>query len=107
MHVALELGHLARGEVQVVHAQLTGLAQDVVIDVGHVAHAARLVAGVAQPTLEDVEGQVHEGVAEVGRVVGRDAAAVERDERTRLHLEDAASSSVVEAHQLDSPARRT
>ena len=58
-HVAVEPGDLLGGQVEVVHAELAGLAQDVVVDVGDVAHAARVVPEVAQPPLEDVEGQVH------------------------------------------------
>ena len=57
-HVGVEAGDLLGRQVEVVDAELAGLAQDVVVDVGDVAHAARLVPEVAQPPLEDVEGQV-------------------------------------------------
>ena len=80
------------------HAELARLAQDVVVDVGDVAHAPRLVAGVAQPALQHVVGEVHRGVAEVRRVVGRDAARVHRDDGPDLELDDRAAPRVVEAH---------
>ena len=90
LHVVVEAGHLGRGEVEVVHAELAGLAEDRVVDVGDVAHAAGLVAEVAQPPLQDVVGDVDGGVAEVGGVVRRDAARVHRDDRPRLERHDLA-----------------
>jgi hypothetical protein len=45
-HVGLEARRLPRREIPVVQAQLPGLAQDVVVDVGDVAHAVGLVAKV-------------------------------------------------------------
>ena len=104
-HVALEPRQLLGREVQVVDAQLARLAQDVVVDVGDVANAVRLVTGVAQSALQDVEGQVDEGVAQVRRVVRRDAAAVHRHERSGVEREDAAARRVVEVHQLESRPR--
>ena len=44
LHVRVEAGDLSRGEVEVVHAELACLAQDVVVDVGYVAHAQGAVA---------------------------------------------------------------
>ncbi len=39
LHVALEAGLLPRGQVEVVHAELAGLGEQRVVDVGDVAHA--------------------------------------------------------------------
>ena len=83
VHVGVEAGHLLGGQVEVVHTELAGLSQDVVVDVGHVAHAAGLVAEVPEPALQDVEGQVDRGVAEVRGVVGGDPAGVHRDRWAR------------------------
>ena len=58
VHVAVEAGDLGGGQVEVVDAQLAGLAQQVVVDVGDVAHAAGLVAAVPQPALEHVVDHV-------------------------------------------------
>ena len=98
-HVVVEPGRLGRREVEVVDAELAGLAQDVVVDVGDVAHALRVVAAVAQAALEDVVGEVRGGVAEVGGVVRRDAARVHRDDRAGLERHDLAAGGVVEAHR--------
>ncbi len=106
-HVVVEAGDLLGRQVEVVDAELPGLAQDVVVDVGHVAHAAGFVAGVAQPALEHVEGQVDEGVAQVGRIVGRDPAAVHGDDRSGVEREDATAGGVVQLHQRASPANMT
>ena len=78
IHVGVEAGQLGRREVEVVHAELAGLGQDAVVDVGDVADAPRVVAEVAQASLQDVVGQVGGGVAEVGRVVRGDPARVHR-----------------------------
>ena len=54
----VEAGHLGGGQVEVVHAELAGLGEERVVDVGDVAHAARVVAEVAQPALQHVVGDV-------------------------------------------------
>ena len=100
LHIAFELGHLLGGEVQVVDAQLSSLAQHVVVDVGDISHAAGLVAGVAKTSLQDIETEIDVGVTEVGRVIGRDAAAVDGDERTGLEGVHAAARGVVELHRV-------
>ena len=69
-----------RGQVEVVHAELLRLAQQRVVDVGDVAHAARVVAEIAEAALQHVVGDVDRRVTEVRRVVRRDAARVHRDE---------------------------
>ena len=65
-HVGVEAADLLGGQVEEVDAELACLAEDVVVDVGDVADTSGLVAEVAQPPLEDVEGQVHLGVARDG-----------------------------------------
>ena len=46
-HVGLEARCLGRREIEVVHTERAGLGEDGVVDVGDVAHALRVVAGVA------------------------------------------------------------
>src|SRR5690606_2562769 len=99
LHVGVEAGELGGGQVQVVDAELAGLGQDAVVDVGDVTHAARLVAEVAEPPLENVVGQVRGRVPEVRRVVRRDAARVHGDDTVdRLEGDDRLSGGVVQAH---------
>ena len=107
-HVVVEPGDLLGGQVQIVHPELAGLAEDVVVDIGDVAHAPRVVPEIAQASLEDVEGQVDLGVTEVGRVVGGDPARVEGDELTRLEGDDLLAGRVVEVDHREraSPLRR-
>ena len=106
-HVRIEPCHLRGRQVEVVHAQRSGLAQDVVVHVGDVAHAAGLVAPVTQPPLQHVVGQVGGGVTQVGGVIGRDPARVHRDDRPHLEGHDLAGDRVVELHWLHSaPCRR-
>ena len=99
LHVIVEASDLAGGKVEIVDPKLPRLAEEVVIDVGDVADAAGFVAPVPQAPLEDVVGQVGGGVAEVGGVVGRDAARIHGDELTRFERDDRLASRVVEAHR--------
>ena len=85
---------------RIVDPELPGLAQDVVVDVGDVADAPGLVAEVAEPALEDVEGQIDLGVPEVGRVVRGDPARVHGDQRRRCEGDDLPLGRVVEPHPL-------
>ena len=80
------------------HAELAGLGQDRVVDVGDVAHHAHLVAELLEPADEEVVGEVRGGVAEVRGVVRRDAAHVHAHDRRRLERHDRAPRGVVEAH---------
>ena len=93
---ASEAGHLGLGEVEVGHAELAGLGQDRVVDVGDVAHHAHLVAELLEPADEEVVGEVRGGVAEVGGVVRRDAAHVHAHDRAELERHDRALRGVVE-----------
>jgi hypothetical protein len=101
LHGGVEAGHLLGGQVEVVHPELPGPAQDVVVDVGDVAHQPGLVAGVTEPTLEEIEGQVHLDVPHVGAVVRRDPARVHGDDRTGLESDHILAGRVVEPHHGD------
>lgn len=80
------------------HAELAGLAQDRVVNIGDIADAAGLVAEIAEPTLQDVVAQVGRRVTEVGGVVRRDPTGVDRHHRTDLERDDLLRSRVVQAH---------
>ena len=97
-HVGVEPADLLGRQVQVVHTQLPGLAQDVVVHVGHVAHALGVVAEVAQAALQDVVGQIGGGVTQVGGVVGGDPAGVHLHHRSGLEGNHPPSGGVVEVH---------
>ena len=96
VHVGAEAGELGLGEVEVGHAELAGLRQDRVVDVGDVAHHAHVVAELLEPADEEVVGEVGGGVAEVGGVVGRDAAHVHAHDRADLEGDDGALRGVEE-----------
>jgi hypothetical protein len=97
-HVGVEAGDLLGGQVEVVDTELTGLAEDVVVDIGHVAHTTGLVPEVSQTPLEDVEGQVDLGVTEVGRVIRCDPARVQGHQLTRLERDHRPAGRVVQPH---------
>ncbi len=97
-HLGVETRHLLGRQVQVVHTELAGLAQDVVVDVGDVAHALRLVPGILQAALEHVEVEVHGGMSEVRGVIRRDAARVHRHERAGLEGHHLPARRVVQPH---------
>ena len=99
-HVGVEARRLLRGQVEVVHAELARLAQDVVVDVGDVAHALSPVAEVPQPPLQHVVGDVRGSVADVGGVIRRDAARVHGDDRPRLERHDLPPCRVIQAHHV-------
>ena len=96
VHVRVEPGDLGLGELEVRDAELAGLRQDGVVDVGDVAHHPHLVAELLEPAGEDVVGQVGRGVAEVGRVVRRDAAHVHPHDVVRRERDDLPARGVVE-----------
>ena len=108
-HVAVEPGLLAGGEVEVVHAELAGLGEQRVVDVGDVAHALHRVAEVDQPALEDVVEHERRRVAEVGGVVRGDPARVHQHVRVGLERHHRLAGGVVQAHVTRSapaPCRR-
>ncbi|CNG68329.1 Uncharacterised protein [Mycobacterium tuberculosis] len=75
-HVLAEQLDLAVGEGAPVLAGLLGAFQEGVVDVGGVLHVVDAVAEVAPHAVDEVEREVGVGVAEVGGVVGGDAAHV-------------------------------
>ena len=107
LHVAVEPGHLGRGQLQEVHAELAGLGQDRVVDVGDVAHHPHAVAEVLEAADQQVVGQVGVGVAEVGAVIGGDPAHVDphlRGRRGRLEGHHGPPRGVVQAHGSEATA---
>ena len=102
-HVGLEPGRLLGGQLQVGNSQLTGLAEEVVVDIGDVADTQRAMADVAKAALQDVVQHVGGGVAHVGGVVGRDPARVHGDDRAGPEFGDLAAGGVVQAHRRQSP----
>ncbi len=97
-HFSVEACHLLCGEIQIMDAELARLAEDVVVHVGDVAHALRLVPEVTQTALQHVEIEVDGSVAEVGRVVRGDATGVHRHQGSRLERHDLFSGGVVQLH---------
>ncbi len=107
-HRRVELRHLLGCQIEVVHADLARLAQNVVVDVGDVAHALRVVTDVAQTALQHVVSEVGRNVADVRRVIRRDAARVHRDRRPGSELDDGLTRRVEQLHgHASMPVRRT
>ena len=98
-HVVVEPGRLLGRQIQVVHAEFTGLADDRVIDVCHIAHALRVVSQVPQAALKYVIAQVRSSVPQMRGVVRGDPARVHRDDFARLERHNFASTGVVQAHR--------
>jgi hypothetical protein len=61
----IELRHLLGREVQVVHAELSGFAQEVVIDVGDVSNASNFMSLIDEPTFQHVKREIDKRVTEV------------------------------------------
>jgi len=97
-HVGVEARHLRRRQFEVRHAELASLRQDRVVDVGDVAHHPHFVTEVFEAAHEQVVREVRRGVAEVRRVVRRDAADVHPYHVRRLERHDRPLRRVVEAH---------
>src|SRR5690606_23930442 len=57
-------------------AILVGAADDLVVDVGNVAHVGDVVAAVAQPAADHVEGDHHPGMTDMTEVIHGHAAHV-------------------------------
>ena len=96
LHVRLEASLLPRRQVEVVHAELAGLGEQRIVDVGDVAHARHAVAEVDQPALQHVVGEVRRRMAEVGGVVRRDPARVHQHVLGRLERHHRLAGGVVE-----------
>ena len=102
-HVLGEEGGLLAGQLGPVPAVALRPLEQRVVDVGDVLDVQDLVAGVAQGADEDVERHVGRGVAQVGRVVRRDAADVQRRGALRRDLVRLAAGRVVEAERPTGP----
>ena len=99
LHVALEAGLLAGREIEVVDAELAGLGEQRVVDVGDVADTAHRVAQVDQAALQHVVGDERRRMAEVRGVVRRDPARVHQHVVVRLERHDRPPRRVVELHR--------
>ena len=98
VHVALEAGLLAGGEIEVVHPELAGLGEERIVDVGDVADALHRVAPVDQPALQHVVGDERRRVTEMRRVVRRDPARVHQHVVVGLERHDGLPRGVVQLH---------
>ena len=98
LHVALETGLLPRCEIEVVHAELAGLGEQRVVDIGDVANALDRVAHVDQASLQHVVDDERRGMTEMRRVVRRDATGVHRHLFVGFEWYDGPPSRVVETH---------
>ncbi len=99
---------LRLGELEVRDAELAGLRQDRVVDVGDVADHPHLVAELLEPAGEDVVGQVRRRVAEVGRVVRGDPADVHPHDVLGRERHDHPPRGVVELdHRRQIPLSRS
>ena len=98
LHVVAEQLGLALGQLDPVDADLGGPLEQRVVDVGDVLDVGDLVPGVAPRPVEQVEGDVRRGVAEVGGVVRRDPADVEPGRALGAGLDELAGRGVVQAH---------
>ena len=87
----------AVGQLAPVAPVAGGPLEQRVVDVGDVLHVVHLVAGVAQRPPQEVEGDVGGRVAEVGGVVGGDAADVEPRDRPGV---DRAHGTALRVEQL-------
>ena len=94
----MEVVHLPGGQLEVVNAELAGLGEDRVVDVGDVANHVDLVAQVLQSTDDEIKRQVGEGVSEVGGVIRRDATDVHGHRGAGFEGDDLVPRGVVQAH---------
>ena len=94
IHVGAEAGELGLGQLEVRNAELPGLREDRVVDVGDVAHHADVVPELLEAADQQVVGEVGRGVAEVRGVVRRDAADVHAHGRADLERDDLALRGV-------------
>lgn len=68
-------------------AVLVGPADDLVVDVGDVTHIGHVIAALAQPAGDDVEGNHHPGVTDMAEVIDGHAAHVHAHAITFQRLE--------------------
>jgi len=84
--------------------KIPGLAEDAVVDVGDVADEFDAVAQFFEPSDQQVVGQVGVGVPQMGRVVGCDAADIDRHFFARLEGDRRVARCVVEKHPRNGSA---
>ena len=97
LHVAAEQFGLLRGQGTPVDAGRRCPLEEGIVDIRRVLHVAHVVAGVEPDTDEGVVGEIGSGVADVGRVVRRDAAHVQAGDRDRIRLDELSRRRVVDA----------
>ena len=76
-HVLLERGDVALGYLLPVHPRLLGPAQDLVVDVGKIAHPGDRETPAPEIAHQDLKGHAGAGMAQVAVVVNRHPAGVE------------------------------
>jgi len=96
--VVVEARLLAEREIEPVNAELAGLREERIVDVGDVAHALHPPTRVDEPAHEHVVREEREGVTEVRRVVRRHAARVHEHLVAGGEVDDLAARGVVEPH---------
>jgi hypothetical protein len=99
LHVFAEQRRLPHAEDHPVVVVAGGALQQRVVDVGDVLDVCDIVAEVAPVPVDQVEGQVGRRVAEVGGVVGRDAADVHQGGGPGIGGPDLAGGRVVQAQR--------
>ena len=99
-HVVVEPGGLGCCQIEIVHADLARLAEQIVIDIGHITNAASLVASVPKSTLKHVVADVRGGVPQMRGVIRRDPAGVDQHQRSRFERHDLTAGRVVQAHRF-------
>jgi hypothetical protein len=105
-HVLPEQVGFAVGQLAPVHAVARGPLEQGIVDVGDVLHVVHAVSGVQPHPVDQVERQVGGGVAEVGGVVGGDAADVHGGRVARADRADLAVGAVVEPQLRTVPGQR-
>ena len=87
-HVPTEELDLLGCEVAPVDVDSCRAFQERIVDIRHILHVAHVVPGVEPESDERVEGHIGCRVADVSRVVRRDAAHIEPGEGVRAGLDD-------------------
>jgi hypothetical protein len=97
-HEALELPGFPLGELPEVDISFCGHSEDIVVHIGDVLDVDDIRSQVPEITGEDVEMDVRERMAQMRRVVRRDAADVHGHSRANLDLAELPGGLVVKTH---------